>query len=93
MSGMFPERMTYQRLAAELRAMADAVESGDSLEGFIEYLMPCPATDEEDASIGPDDVDVTARYRIGNREHGQGFMHIVGTFTPTPTTTTAPTET
>jgi hypothetical protein len=57
-------------LAGVLREMTRRVEAGDSMEGFIEYLLP----DEGDE---PDGFRVRARFRIGNLQ-GQGGMRIVG---------------
>ncbi len=90
MSGRIPERMSVDALASELRRMADAVEIGDSLEGSIEYSIPYGETEEEDAAIPLDARDVVACYRVGNLHHGQGFMHIIGSFEPPAATT--PTE-
>lgn len=80
---MRPQRMTYQALSAVMHDITERVRQGDSLEGFIEWALPY---DDDDAGL--DDVDVTARFRYGNLEHGQGFMHIIGTID-----TTTPTET
>jgi hypothetical protein len=87
MSGQLPQRMTYQALGAVMLDITERVRQGDSLEGFIEWALPY-----DDDAAGPDDVDVTARFRYGNLEHGQGFMHIIGTI-PTTTTSTTTTET
>jgi hypothetical protein len=86
--GMLPTRMTYTDLANLLLEVHERVQRGDSLEGFIEWALPGTTVEEDDAAIGLDEVDVIARYRFGNLEHGQGFMRIIGTFPTTPTTTT-----
>lgn len=67
-----PARLTYADVARLLRMMADAVEIGDSYEGFIEYLIP-----EDINERGDPTVEVRARYRVGNLD-GQGGMTIVG---------------
>ena len=72
MSGNLPVPMTYPALAAVLRGMADLVESGDSFEGSLEYMIPV----EDQAA--PDEVMVRASFRIGNSE-GQGGVRIIGT--------------
>jgi hypothetical protein len=94
---MLPVRMTRSALETILLDMAERVHVGDSLEGFIEYAIPYEDSDadEPDISMSSDgvvytaealilleQVDVTARYRIGNLDHGQGFMRIIGTIAP-----------
>ena len=60
--------MSPVELAVLLREIADSVESGDSLEGSLEYLIP------EDGSDG---LDVRASFRTGNRD-GQGGIVVIG---------------
>jgi hypothetical protein len=55
------------QLVELLRDMADRVETGDSMEGSVEYLL------EDD---GPGDLRVRACYRVGNLD-GQGGMRII----------------
>lgn len=50
-----------QELATLFRVIADSIESGDSLEGSIQYLL------------GSDGLEVEAALRTGNRD-GQGGM-------------------
>lgn len=64
------EYLTSGELTVLLRQIAEKVEAGDSLEGFIEYLLP----DEGDP---PDGFRVRARFRVGNLQ-GQGGMRIIG---------------
>lgn len=67
-----PEPMTYYALADLLEDMAASIRAGDSWEGFVEYLLP---TDSEyDDGL---QVDVRARYRIGNLD-GQGGYRFIG---------------
>jgi hypothetical protein len=84
-TGNLPVGTTYAALASVLRGMADLVESGDSFEGSIEYLIPTsedtlppPVSDDEQP-----EVMVRAIFRIGNRD-GQGGMRIYGTLGGTP---------
>lgn len=63
-----PQRMSYAELGDLLRWLAEAVETGDSMEGFLEYLIP--------SDVAPG-VDVRARFRTGNRM-GQGGMTFIG---------------
>jgi hypothetical protein len=65
-----PVHMSYELLAGILRDIAERVESGDSYEGHISYLIP-------EGGGGPDDVLVEAAYRVGNTM-GQGGMRIIG---------------
>lgn len=60
--------MSLAELAALLREIADSVESGDSLEGSLEYLIP------EDGGPG---LSVRASFRTGNRD-GQGGVVVIG---------------
>jgi hypothetical protein len=60
--------MTPAELAALLRSLADSVESGDSLEGSLQYLIP------EGDERG---LRVTASLRTGNRD-GQGGYVLIG---------------
>lgn len=65
-----PEIVTYDQLADLLLDLAQRVRTGDSFEGFIEYLMP-----EEGG--GPQAVNIRAAFRVGNRA-GQGGMRFYG---------------
>jgi hypothetical protein len=60
--------MKPAELAALLREIANLVESGDSLEGSLQYLIP--ETDE-------DGLAVTASFRVGNLQ-GQGGIILIG---------------
>lgn len=68
-----PALMTYAELADILSTLADMVRTGDSFEGFIEYLIP-----EEETEIHG--VHVRARYRTGN-SMGQGGLTFIGALT------------
>lgn len=70
MSNLVPVTMSYAELADVLTDMAERARSGDSYEGTISYMMP------EDGG-GPDAVEVTASYRVGN-QMGQGGMRMIG---------------
>lgn len=61
-----PVPLSRDELASVLRSIADGFESGDTLEGSVEFLMGDGST-----------WDVRASYRIGNTQ-GQGGMRIVG---------------
>ena len=64
--------MSKNELVAVLDDIVAHVKSGDSFEGFLNYLMP----DVEEMEKGVEFV-VEARYRIGNLM-GQGGMRIYG---------------
>jgi hypothetical protein len=78
-----PKEMIPRDIAAVLRDMADRVESGDSFEGSIEYLLPPvppwaqrgdpepPGWEHRDYRL------VRATYRIGNLD-GQGSVTMIG---------------
>jgi len=66
-----PQRVSTSVLIRHLRIIQDGVGTGDSLEGSFEYH----------ASETPGFWDVTAAYRIGNRD-GQGFVTLIGTDEP-----------
>ena len=53
----------------ELRAL---VAEGDSFEGFLNYLLP------EQGDPKGTYARVEARFRYGNKRHGQGFMRMIG---------------
>lgn len=59
--------MGRAEFARFLRLLADDVETGDSLEGSLQYTY---------ALIGRDDVEVEAAVRTGNLQ-GQGGMTIL----------------
>jgi hypothetical protein len=63
--------MSHEDLVALLSDVAQRVRTGDSFEGFIQWLLP------EDRDAPARSFDVLARYRIGNTM-GQGGMRIVG---------------
>lgn len=63
-------RVTKKQVAELLRAVADEVESGDSMEGNITWLLP----QEDDAK--PGELDLDAKWRVGNLD-GQGGMVIL----------------
>jgi hypothetical protein len=83
MSNLIPKEMVPKDIAAVLRDMADRVESGDSYEGSIEYLLPeTPdwAQRGEPEPPGWEHRDyrlVRATYRIGNLD-GQGSVTMIG---------------
>ncbi|WP_371409757.1 hypothetical protein OG423_14220 [Micromonospora zamorensis] len=76
-----PEFMTTDELADTLTRLAEAIRTGDSLEGSFEYLLP----DEEHPCDGYDGgcphVMVTAGFRVGNQQ-GQGGMQFIGGWKP-----------
>jgi hypothetical protein len=75
-----PTPMTTDDLADTLSRLADAVRSGDSLEGSFEYLLPGP--DDESHGCGDNNcrhVMVIAAFRVGNR-NGQGGMESIGEY-------------
>lgn len=71
-----PIALRRDELADVLADMLKGVESGDSLEGSIQFLAPSPTMGE------PIDADymVMASYRIGNL-NGQGGLRLLGTLT------------
>jgi hypothetical protein len=83
MSNLIPKEMHPRDIAAVLRDMADRVESGDSFEGSIEYLLPdVPewAQRGEPEPPGYEHRDyrlVRATYRVGNTD-GQGGVTMIG---------------
>lgn len=70
-----PVAMPTTELADLLAQMAEAVRTGDSLEGSIEYLLPDP--EEVDAQISLRSHMVRASVRTGNRD-GQGGLIMMG---------------
>lgn len=66
--GNAPVHMDAQDLSALLLRMSQLVEIRDSFDGSISYEMS-ERTEQE--------YDVTAAYRYGNAQHGQGFMALV----------------
>lgn len=70
--GNRPVPMSKDGLLATLYDILQGVDSGDTLEGSIEFLLPHPPGDPEDA-----DFMVRASYRIGNTL-GQGGVRMVG---------------
>lgn len=68
---LVPVPMSAEALLAIIDNIRELVASGDSFEGYLNYLIPDP---EDDA-----DFAVEARYRIGNLQ-GQGGMRIIGTW-------------
>lgn len=76
-----PAPMTTHELADTLVALAEAIRTGDSLEGSFEYLLP-EHDDKHDGDTmhgGCPHVMVTAGWRVGNR-NGQGGMRFIGSF-------------
>jgi len=69
-----PVSMPTDELADLLEQMANAVRCGDSLEGFLNYLLPDP--EDDDAPEGRYHM-VEARIRTGNQA-GQGGMIMIG---------------
>lgn len=65
-----PAPATRHEVVDVLRDAADAVELGDSFEGFIAWSMPTDEPELADADFG-----MFARYRVGNRE-GQGGLRV-----------------
>ena len=65
------EPVTKEQLLAIIDDIRDSVINNDSMEGYLNYLLP----DEDD----PKDVKfrVEARYRVGNSQ-GQGGMRMIG---------------
>jgi hypothetical protein len=70
-----PAQLTRDQLAAVLREIADGFESGDTLEGHVEFLVGDGVGLEGGATW-----DVRGAYRTGNRE-GQGGLRFVGDIT------------
>lgn len=66
--------MKRSALAKWLREIADAVESGDSAEGRVGWMLDYDAMDSD--SYDPESVVVDAFVRTGNLE-GQGSAIIV----------------
>ena len=75
---MTPVPMTASELADLLRDLAEAVRTGDSLEGSLEYLLP----DDDDANARHE-LMVQAALRTGNR-NGQGGMITIGRYVEDP---------
>lgn len=75
-----PEAMRRVDFAAWLHRVADAVASGDSMEGSLEYLLDYE--DEAPEAMRPA-VMVRAGVRFGNRM-GQGGMTMIGEWVEVP---------
>lgn len=71
-------KLNRPALATVLRHVANAVESGDSLEGSIEWLIPEHGSSQ--------DLEVTASVRTGNLD-GQGGVLLIS---PSPADEVAP---
>lgn len=69
---MAPARLNKHELLAHLHAIVRGVESGDSLEGHINWMLP--ESDDDESFTW----DVVGAYRVGNLE-GQGGMIVLGT--------------
>jgi hypothetical protein len=69
--------MSKEDLLGMLREIVAGVESGDTLEGSIEFLLPYEG-DPQDA-----DFMVQASYRVGNRM-GQGSIRMFGDMVEVP---------
>lgn len=69
----YPALLSKEQLSKLLRHMAELVETGDSFEGSLEYLIP----DIDPEPKEGEDFAVTARFRIGNLD-GQGGMRFIG---------------
>lgn len=73
-------------LLAILDNIRAGVESGDTLEGSIEFLQPYPPNDQDDETALPQpDFMVMASYRIGNTM-GQGGLRMIGEMRDTEVT-------
>ena len=83
MSNLIPKEMVPKDIAAVLRDMAARVESGDSYEGSIEYLLPPVPPWQERGDPEPPGWEhrdyrlVRGTYRIGNLD-GQGSVTMIG---------------
>lgn len=69
---LVPVPMSRNELVAVLEDILAHVKSGDSFEGFLNYLIPGMEAMEQGVEFV-----VEARYRIGNLQ-GQGGMRIYG---------------
>lgn len=69
-----PVPTTRQELLAVLDDIRAGIESGDTLEGFVQFELAY----EQDTP----DFMVLARYRVGNL-HGQGGLRSLGSMEPT----------
>lgn len=73
-------------LLALLDDIRAGVESGDTLEGSIEFLQPYPPNDQDDETALPQpDFMVIASYRINNTM-GQGGLRMIGEMRETEVT-------
>lgn len=79
-----PEMMSRDQFADLLLDLSHRVRTGDSAEGFVEYLLPGIEGDEEipNKSI-IDAVNVRASYLVGNRD-GQGGTVMFGVWANEP---------
>lgn len=64
-----PAPASWKEMEELLADVLLSVSRGDSWEGTITWVMPTDEPWLEDADCG-----VVARYRVGNAEHGQGFL-------------------
>lgn len=64
----YPAILSQEQLVKLIRHIADLVETGDSFEGNLEYLIP------EDGGEG---FATKAAFRVGNLD-GQGGMRFIG---------------
>lgn len=68
----YPAILNATETGKLLHYIAMLIETGDSFEGFIEYLIP---DNEED--IDSNKFAVRARFRVGNSQ-GQGGLTVIG---------------
>ena len=75
MSNLIPVNMTGADLGELLNDIATGFAEGDTLEGNIEFLMHIDPSEGREKHLT---WDVRGSYRYGNRDHGQGFMRLIG---------------
>lgn len=69
--------ITPEDLAGFLEALARAVKAGDSLEGFVNYLLPDPDDPAQAKAAERGQLMAEIRVRTGNLQ-GQGGYEMFG---------------
>jgi hypothetical protein len=70
-----PLPLNREQLLTLMNEVRRGIESGDTLEGWIEFTLPAAPT-EEVLQHGPKEWLVKASYRVGNREGRSGLVNI-----------------
>jgi len=71
------KKVTKDQLLAILREITIRIENDDSYQGTISWDFIGSVDDPDELSLEEDEVQVEARYRIGNQTWGQGSVRII----------------